>query len=214
VHRVITLIEKTLEKKQVCSSLFLDVAQAFDKVWHEGLCHKIELLLPPFSQLLQSYLCDQYFGDRQEDEYSGLKPIKAGVTQESVLGPVLYLIYTSNLPQPEGSTVATIADDTAIMAVGDDVEDATDKLQQAANKINNWTKQWLIKLNEDKSIHVNLTSERCRHILITMNGKTVPYFHTAKYLGMTLDAKLHWKVHVKKMGRAWPKIQKNILAYG
>jgi hypothetical protein len=56
VHRITNLIEKTLEEKQVCSSTFLDVAQAVD-VWHEGLYHKIELLLPPeFSQLLQSYL--------------------------------------------------------------------------------------------------------------------------------------------------------------
>ena len=61
-----------------------------------------------------------------------------------MLGLVLYLIYTSDLLQPEGTTVATFADDTTIMAVGDDVGDATDKLQWAADEINNWTKQWLI----------------------------------------------------------------------
>jgi hypothetical protein len=31
---------------------------------------------------------------------------------------------------------------------------------------------------------------------------------------MTLDAKLRWKVHVKKTRRAWPKIQTNVMAYG
>ena len=39
--------------------------------------------------------------------------------QGSVLGPVLYLLYTSDLPQPEEATVATFADNIAIMAVGD-----------------------------------------------------------------------------------------------
>jgi len=37
--------------------------------------------------------------------------------------------------------VATFADDTAIMAVGDDVEEATEKLQRVADKINKWTRQ-------------------------------------------------------------------------
>lgn len=36
VHRIINIIVKTLEDKKVCSTVFLDVAQAFDKVWHEG----------------------------------------------------------------------------------------------------------------------------------------------------------------------------------
>jgi hypothetical protein len=33
---------------------------------------------------------------------------------------------------------------------------------------------------------------------IIINGKNTPHSQTAKYLGMTLDAKLRWKVHVKK----------------
>ena len=165
------------------------MAQAFDKVWQEGLLHKIELLLPTeYSRLLKSYLSNRYFRAKQEDEYSGLKPIKAGVLQGSVLGPFLYLIYTSDLPQPEGTTVSTFADDTAIMSVGDDVEEATEKLQRAADNINNWTRQWLIKLYKDKSTHVNFTNRRRHHIPIIMNGKTIPHSQTAKYLDMMLDA--------------------------
>jgi hypothetical protein len=110
----------------------------------------------------------------------------------------LDLIFTSDLPHPVGTTVATFADDTAIMAVGGDVEEATTKLQRAADEINNWTRQWLIKRTGYKSTHVNFTNHRCHHISILMNGKPIPHSQTVKYLGMTLDAKLRWKVHVKK----------------
>jgi hypothetical protein len=198
VHRITAIIEQALEEKQVCATIFLDVAQAFDKVWHAGLLHKIEQLLPTeYSQLLKSYLSGRYFRVKQGEEYSDLKPVKAGVPQGSVLGPVLYLIYTSDIPQPVGTTVATFADDTAILAVGAGVEEATEKLQHAADSVNNWTKQWLIKLNANKSKHVNFTNQHCRYLPVTMNGKTIPSSQTAKYLGMTLDAKLRWKVHVK-----------------
>ena len=69
VHRITTIIEKALEEKQVCSTIFLDVAQAFDRVWHEGLLHKIEQLLPSdYSHLLKSYLTDRYFRVKQGEE--------------------------------------------------------------------------------------------------------------------------------------------------
>lgn len=37
VHRLIHIIEKALEGEEVRSTIFLDVAQAFDIVWHKGL---------------------------------------------------------------------------------------------------------------------------------------------------------------------------------
>jgi len=61
------------------------------------------------------------------------------VPHGSVLGPAFYLLYISDLPQPEGTTVANFADDTAIMAIGGDDVDATEELQRAADEINNWT---------------------------------------------------------------------------
>jgi len=129
VHRITAIIEQALEEQQVCATMFLDVAQAFDMVWHSGLLHKIEQILPTqHSQLLKSYHSHRYFRVKQGKEYSELKPVKAGVPQGSVLGPVLYLIFTSDIPQPTGTTVATIANDTAILAVGADVEAATQKL--------------------------------------------------------------------------------------
>ena len=70
--------------------------------------------------------------------------------------------------------MATFADDTTIMAVGDSVEEATEKLQRTVDKINNWTTKWLIKLNEAKSVHVDFTNKRCQHIPTTINGDVIP----------------------------------------
>lgn len=40
VHRLTDTIASALERKQFCAGLFRDVAQAFDKVWHDGLLFK------------------------------------------------------------------------------------------------------------------------------------------------------------------------------
>ncbi|CAK1579300.1 unnamed protein product [Parnassius mnemosyne] len=63
VHRVCRTIRDALEHKEYCSSAFLDVQQAFDKVWHTGLLFKIKSLLPhTFFGLLKSYLTDRKEG--------------------------------------------------------------------------------------------------------------------------------------------------------
>ena len=199
VHRITNVIEKALEEKKVCSTVFLDVSQAFDKVWHHGLIHKLSIMLPKqFVDILESYLSQRAFRVRHEDAYSELKQIKAGVPQGSVLGPTLYLLYTCDIPELENNTIATFADDTAIMAVGDTQEEAVEKVQTAINTIFEWTKIWRIKLNESKSTHTDFTNKKINYHPVIMNGHAIPYGNTAKYLGMNLDAKLRWKAHVKK----------------
>lgn len=119
--------------------------------------------------------------------------------QGSILGPVLYSLYTSNIPQNENVIVATFADDTALMVTHPDVQEAIGILQNACNQIHSWTKIWKIKLNESKSVHITFTNKRIVSTpSLMLNGLKVPYANTAKYLGMTLDIKLQWKEHVKK----------------
>lgn len=70
------------------------------------------------TDILKSYKSDRKFQAREGEVYSDLTPIKPGVPQGSVLGPVLYLIYTSDVPEFEENIIATFADDTAVMAIG------------------------------------------------------------------------------------------------
>jgi len=43
-HRLTIITNKTLEDHRYCSAVFLDISQAFDKVWHQGLLLKIQQL--------------------------------------------------------------------------------------------------------------------------------------------------------------------------
>ena len=148
-------------------------------------------------EILKSYIEKRYFRVKHEGEYSDLKSIRAGVPQGSVLGPLLYLIYTNDVPQNNETSIATFADDTAILAVGDTIEESTNKLQNAINEVCNWTRNWRIKLNEQKSTHINYTNQKVQPLPIRINNEIISRAKPAKYLGMTLDTKLRWKEHVK-----------------
>jgi hypothetical protein len=82
------------------------------------------------------YITERSFRIKEGEAYSDTKGIKSGELQGSVLGPVLFLLYTSDLPTPEDNTIATFADDTAVLAARNSYEEATEKLEVAVNQIN------------------------------------------------------------------------------
>jgi hypothetical protein len=129
------------------------------------------------------------FRVRQEEAYSTIKEIKARVPQGSVLGPILYLLYTWNIPQEEDIT-ATFAEDTAILAVGYGSEETTTKLQEACFRINDWTRLWRMRINENMSIHIDFAYRKNVQIPVAISNTNIPYSNTAKYLGMNLDIRL------------------------
>jgi hypothetical protein len=94
--------------------------------------------------------------------------------------------------------MATFADDTAVMTIEETVKSSTTELKSAVNKIALWTRKWRIKLNKSKLVYIDFTDKKIRQQPIFINGTKVPYANTAKYLGMTLDAKLRRKEHIKK----------------
>ncbi|CAH2207630.1 jg844, partial [Pararge aegeria aegeria] len=158
VHRVCQVIRKSLEQKEYCSSAFLDIQQAFDRVWHKGLLCKIKMLLPhSFYTLLKSYLTCGMFQVREGECMSGFYDINAGVPQGSVLGPVLYTLFTVDLPQSPGVTVATFADDTAILASHTNPVKASEILQKSPLETQMWMEKWRITASPAKSLHITFT---------------------------------------------------------
>jgi len=199
VHRVIDAISTSLENKCYCTCAFLDISQAFDKVWHEGLLFKLRKFLPPtLFLLMESYLTNRHFQIRQGSATSNIATICAGVPQGGVLSPILFNIYAADQPSTQNTIVADYADDKVILSVHNDPLIASRNLQSHLNLLSEWYAKWKIKLNNNKSIHTTFT---LRHGLcpnVTVNNLPIPAFDTVKYLGLNLDKRLTWQNHIRK----------------
>ena len=99
---------------------FQDLFKAFERVWHEGLIHKLKnngtdgnLL----KSLIESFLHNRYQRVVVLNGHSSKwQNVNADIPQRSVLGP-LFLIYINDLPQGLHSDVKLFADDTWLFSV-------------------------------------------------------------------------------------------------
>ncbi|GBP03640.1 Probable RNA-directed DNA polymerase from transposon BS [Eumeta japonica] len=138
IHRLTDTISHALETKKYCSAVFLDISQAFDRVWHDGLLFKIKKYLPhSFYFIMKSYLSERCFEVKLNNITSDLYKIRSGVPQGSILGPVLYLIFTADIPTDNKTFIATYADDTAIMSVHENAAISSSNLQKHITEVEN-----------------------------------------------------------------------------
>ncbi|CAG9129479.1 unnamed protein product [Plutella xylostella] len=203
LHRVCNKIRESFEKKEYCSAVFLDVQQAFDRVWHKGLLYKLKMVLPhTYYSLLESYLSERLFRVKCKEAHSKLYDIKAGVPQGSVLGPSLYSLYTADIPQSRNVTTATYADDTAALSSSKTPEQASKQLQEYLGEMDNWLEKWKIKASASKSVHITFTLRQGNCPPVKLGGEALKHVDNVKYLGMHLDRKQTWKHHIQQKRNA------------
>ena len=184
------------------------MSRAFDKVWHEGLIFKLKqngidgILLA----LLSDYL--QYRRQRVvlNGQTSGWAPIRSGVPQGSVLGPLLFLIYINDLEEGIISKIKFFADDTSIYSIVYNPETSASELNSDLKKINDWAFQWKMSFNPDPTKPANeiLFSHKKSirdHQPLFFNGIEVKRVEEHKHLGLVLDPKLNFAAHINEKSK-------------
>jgi hypothetical protein len=109
-----------------------------------------------------------------------LQEIPSGVPQGSLLGPILYVLYTTDLPSSIHTTTGIFADDTVILARHDDPVIASHKLQDHLDQLEAWLKKWRININATKSVQVTFTLRKEQCPVVNINNTVIPQSPTAK----------------------------------
>ena len=92
----------------------LDISKAFDRIWHAGLLHKLKSygISGQIFGLISSFLSNRRFRVVLDGKSSQEYPVNAGVSQGSILGPTLFLLYINDLPDDVICNIVVCADDT------------------------------------------------------------------------------------------------------
>ena len=123
-------------------------------------------------------------------------PVRSGVSQGSVWGPCLFLVYINDLPLRVKSNTRLFADDTAIDRKIHSADDSN-VLQADLDALAKWENEWDMSFHPDKCsvLHVS----RSRTPLITdyfLHGQKLESVKSAKYLGVIIQTDGEFGKHI------------------
>ena len=132
-------------------------------------------------------------GDSKQNR---LRRLKNGVPQGSVLAPLLFNIYTYNLPSTISRKFA-YADDLALLHSSGNWKDLEGTLSQDVSTLSAYLQTWRLKLSHTKTVttafHLN---NREAERELNNNGRLLLFCSTPTYLGVKLDRSLTFRHHL------------------
>ena len=183
----------------------LDFSSAFDRVNHRALLFKLRNLgiAGCFLNILTDFLTNRRQRVSVDGAFSLFSPVESGVPQGSVLGPLLFIIYTSDMWSGIESNMVSYADDTTLFAAipsPQDREFVANLIGRDMERIRSWCVRWGMKLNPSKSYSLVVSRSRTllpAHPDIVVDGTVIPNCSLLKMLGVTLDSKLTYEPHLR-----------------
>ena len=138
-----------------------------------------------------------------DSKQSRLRRFKNGVPQESVLAPLLFNIYTYDLP----SMISSYADDLALLHSSENWKDLEGTLSQDMSTLSAYLQTWRLKLSHTKTVtaafHLN-NREAKRELKVYNYGRLLPFCPTPTYLGVKLDRSLTFCPHSVALRKKLP----------
>ena len=221
--KILNDVALLLDKKSKVILLLLDLSAAFDTVSHTALLHKLESqyrikgnALAWFSSYLRGRSTSVQIGNCRSESID----VEIGVPQGSILGPILFIIYTRELQkiaEQHGLKIHLFADDTQIYTsfTPDSFNTVVATLQNCIMDIKVWMRSNYLKLNAGKTevlILNNKADKSPNPVSIILEPNEDPVATTAetgikctfsaRNLGIWFDPLLSMSSHISKVVQA------------
>ena len=200
-------LQSALDKGSESRVISLDFSSAFDLVNHRALLYKLKLAGVGGSifNVLSEFLSNRKQRVSVDGKFSSFKPVISGVPQGSVLGPLLFILYTADMWNDLENKIISYADDTTLYA---DVKSPLDRASIANSlnrdlvRIQSWCVTWGMKLNPNKTHTIIVSRSRTpqpAHPPLSLCGSRLELSNSLKLLGVTIDNKLTFEKHIRSL---------------
>jgi len=222
---ITSIIYNALNNNKVISLILLDFSKAFDSINHNILIHNLkDIGLSPLTlKWFISYLKGRKHRVISNENISDWIEVINGVPQGSILGPILFSIYTRQIPTIFNYVDCFMfADDTQLLK-SYNIEDSIKTFDEINNDLEilyQWCERHCLKLNPKKCIHLIIGSDKNLKLLnnngvidLKINNIIIPRCNEAKNLGLIFDEYFSWEPHVNFLIKSCFSIIKPLYRY-
>ena len=147
---------EAIDKKNVTAIVLLDMSKAFDSVSHPILLHKLKCVGASSQAVgwFKSYLSGRRQYVRIGSTVSSVLPLSHGVPQGTILSPLLFCIYTNDIPAiPLSSNIDSYVDDSKLFLTFSmkDIKQTIIKLENDLRSVAKWCFEHQLLINPNKT---------------------------------------------------------------
>ncbi|MCG8429666.1 MAG: reverse transcriptase family protein, partial [Candidatus Omnitrophica bacterium] len=152
------LTQKTIDgfqEKRSTVAVFIDLQQAYDRVWRQGLFMKMWRLgvHGKMYHWIKAFLRDRTIQTTIDGQVSSLHTLEEGLPQGSALSCTLFLIFLNDLPGYLDVNKALFADDLVIWSTSKYPILSQGRLNEALLTISAFANFWKLKVNYSKTVY-------------------------------------------------------------